>query len=73
MLPYVHDFQMVGIDQLHTALWLPFFLGQPFGHLPDAPVFLEGSRRIARFGRIDGASQARTFVTIALPLVRAGL
>jgi multiple sugar transport system permease protein len=73
MLPTFMIFKWLGLINSHTALWLPFFLGQPFGTFLMRQYFLKVPDELLDSARIDGASQARTFVTIALPLVRAGL
>ncbi|MDD2407032.1 MAG: carbohydrate ABC transporter permease [Sphaerochaetaceae bacterium] len=73
MLPTFMIFKWLGLINSHAALWIPFFLGQPFGTFLMRQYFLKVPDELLDSARIDGASQSRIFVTIAMPLVRAGL
>ncbi len=73
MLPTFMIFKWLGLLNTHAALWLPFFLGQPFGTFLMRQYFQKVPQELIDSAKIDGAGHFRVFFTIALPLVRAGL
>lgn len=73
MLPTFMIFKWLGLIDSHVALWLPFFLGQPFGMFLMRQYFLKVPEELLDSARIDGAGHVRMLITIALPLVTAGL
>ncbi len=72
MLPTFMIFKWLGLINTHAALWLPFFLGQPFGTFLMRQYFLKVPQELIDSAKIDGAGHFRIFTSIALPLVRAG-
>lgn len=73
MLPTFMIFTWLGLINTHAALWLPFFLGQPFGTFLMRQYFIKVPNELIDSARMDGAGHFRIFGSIALPLVRAGL
>lgn len=73
MLPTFMIFKWFGLIDTHAALWLPFFLGQPFGTFLMRQYFLKVPEELLDSAKMDGAGHFRIFASIALPLVRAGL
>lgn len=73
MLPTFMIFNWLGLINTHAALWLPFFLGQPFGTFLMRQYFVKVPNELIDSARMDGAGHLRIFASIALPLVRAGL
>ncbi len=73
MLPTFMIFSWLGWINHHTALWVPFFLGQPFGTFLMRQYFLKVPEELLDSARIDGANHFRIFLSIAMPLVKAGL
>lgn len=73
MLPTFMIFKWLGLINTHAALWLPFFLGQPFGTFLMRQYFIKVPNELVDSAKIDGAGHFRIFAAIALPLVRAGI
>ena len=73
MLPTFMIFKWLGLLNTHTALWLPFFLGQPFGTFLMRQYFLKVPDELLDSARIDGAGHFKIFISIAMPLIKAGL
>ncbi len=73
MLPTFMIFKWLGLINTHAALWLPFFLGQPFGTFLMRQYFLKVPEELLDSAKMDGADHFKIFWSIALPLVRAGL
>ncbi|MDY0290184.1 MAG: carbohydrate ABC transporter permease [Sphaerochaeta sp.] len=73
MLPTFMIFKWLGLLNTHAALWVPFFLGQPFGTFLMRQYFLKVPNELLDSAKLDGAGHFRIFISIALPLVRAGL
>lgn len=73
MLPTFMIFKWLGILDTHIAIWLPFFLGQPFGTFLMRQYFQKVPDEMLDSARIDGAGYLRMFKDIALPLAQAGV
>ncbi len=73
MLPTFMVFKWLGLINTHVAIWLPFCLGQPFGTFLMRQYFQKIPDELIDSARIDGAGHFRTFRSIVLPNVRAGL
>jgi multiple sugar transport system permease protein len=73
LLPTFMIFKWLGLINTHMALWLPFFLGQPFGVFLMRQYFEKIPDEFLDSAEIDGAGHFRIFRSIALPLVQSGL
>lgn len=73
MLPTFMVFKWLGLINTHAALWIPFFLGQPFGTFLMRQYFKKIPDELLDSARMDGAGHLRMFRSVALPNVRAGL
>ncbi len=73
MLPNFMIFKWLGLLDTHTALWLPFFLGQPFGTFLMRQYFIKIPNDLLDSAKIDGAGQWKIFWTVALPLAQAAV
>ena len=73
MLPNFMIFKWLGLLDTHTALWLPFFLGQPFGTFLMRQYFVKVPNDLLDSAKIDGAGQWKIFWTVALPLAQAAV
>jgi multiple sugar transport system permease protein len=72
MLPTFMIFTWLGLINTHAALWIPFFLGQPFGTFLMRQYFLKVPEELIDSGKMDGAGHPRILLRIALPLVQSG-
>jgi len=73
MLPNFMIFKWLGILDTHVALWMPFFLGQPFGTFLMRQYFVKIPDDLLDSAKIDGAGHWRMFWSIALPLAQSAV
>ncbi len=73
MLPNFMIFKYLGLLNTHAALWLPFFLGQPFGTFLMRQYFVKVPNDLLDSAKIDGAGTFRQFWSVALPLAQSAV
>ncbi|PJI91862.1 carbohydrate ABC transporter membrane protein 2 (CUT1 family) [Yoonia maricola] len=72
-IPQFVIFKFLGLYGTQAPLYLPAFLGGAFGTFLMRQYFLTIPIELAEAARIDGASLARIFFTIYLPLAKPAL
>lgn len=73
VIPQFIIFRFLGLYGTQAPLYLPAFLGGAFGTFLMRQYFLTIPIELAEAARIDGASLARIFFTIYLPLAKPAL
>ena len=73
VIPQFIIFKFLGLYGTQAPLYLPSFLGGAFGTFLMRQYFLTIPVELAEAARIDGASLARVFFTIYLPLSKPAL
>ena len=73
VIPQFIVFRFLGLYGTQAPLYLPAFLGGAFGTFLMRQYFLTIPSELAEAARIDGASLARIFFTIYLPLAKPAL
>ena len=73
VIPQFIVFRFLGLYGTQAPLYLPAFLGGAFGTFLMRQYFLTLPIELAEAARIDGASLARIFFTIYLPLAKPAL
>jgi ABC-type glycerol-3-phosphate transport system permease component len=73
VIPQFIVFKFLGLYGTQAPLYLPAFLGGAFGTFLMRQYFLTLPIELAEAARIDGASLARIFFTIYLPLAKPAL
>ncbi|WMT92666.1 carbohydrate ABC transporter permease [Pelagibacterium sp. H642] len=73
VIPQFIVFRFLGLYGTQAPLYLPAFLGGAFGTFLMRQYFLTIPKELAEAARIDGASLARIFFTIYLPLAKPAL
>ena len=71
MVPTYMIWSKLGLVNTHAVLWLPYFLGGPFGVFMMRQAFMSLPTALMESARIDGANNFQIYWKIALPNVKA--